>query len=274
MEKQQIENHTILYKIEGEKFLEVSQVTIALDAIAGEYAEYVKKISPKSDPKLLIYKLSKGSLITEFITAQDLLATATGAYLTPELSWISGYGYYLDKMKDFFIKTITHDTPQDYTIKSADRINKVINPVTTDNAKSMILNVSGNNNNIYIGGEWTKDNCKRIEDNVAVYKDLFKSESLIEVKHQEFRWSATLFSHDSKGATPSDKGNIKNLDDIPHKVTFNNEEDKKFMTSHNARFEADWQELVYLVDVAVVKVQDKISSYTITKVYREETRTE
>lgn len=43
------------------------------------------------------------------------------------------------------------------------------------------------------------------------------------------------------------------------------------ITKFYEKYDKDWQELIYIVDVEVIKIQDIIKMYKILKVYYEET---
>lgn len=272
MDKEIIGQDKLVYKIEGQGLFEASQALKAANALSVEYSKYVKTRSPRSDRKLLIYNLSKGSLITEFISNQEFIASSS--YLMQEFSLIKGYVDHFTKMAQFFLKKITIETPRQYTQANAKNIMKVVAPIVWGNGNNVTINSNTYINTFNNGASYDKDDCETMYKNSGDYIKLLDDELVTSESHQEFRWDATRFSNDSKRIIISDTGTIKKLDATPHKVTFHNEDDKKFMTRHNTNFQVEWQELVYLVDVDVTRAQDKISNYTITKVYREETRTE
>lgn len=64
---------------------------------------------------------------------------------------------------------------------------------------------------------------------------------------------------------------IENIYDKPVNVIFENDDDKNSLTTTYHNSLKQWQDLLYLVDVEVVKIQDKIIRYKILKVYVDDT---
>jgi hypothetical protein len=81
-------------------------------------------------------------------------------------------------------------------------------------------------------------------------------------------WEDASFNRKKANGTHSGKIIIETIDKRAKKVIFINENDKNKCTVRNPQFpNEEWQNLLYHVDVQVMKVQDAIKEYKILQVY-------
>jgi hypothetical protein len=80
-------------------------------------------------------------------------------------------------------------------------------------------------------------------------------------------WEEASFNN-KKANNGGDKIIIEKFDKRPKKVIFLNDSNKVKCTTRNIKFpNEEWQNLLYHVDVEVVKIQDVVKEYKILHVY-------
>lgn len=258
--------YTLSLRINNKNPLELNELTNSLNALAKEYDYFIKNEFgyTKTDRKLEIRKLEQGSLII------DLAATVIP--FMNDVNVIYDFGKHLIDTLDYFVGKTKTDVQLPLK-RTCDNINNFINPVANDTGSSIIINVNNSENTNVIVREYDNIACNAAQNHINKYKqNLLEEEPSIQRK-QAFYWISASFAKTFNNATRdnSDKGVIEKFDKKAHKVIFENETDRTLMTKYNPEFQKDWQELVYIVDVEIIKIQDVIKTYKILAVHYEDT---
>jgi hypothetical protein len=88
-------------------------------------------------------------------------------------------------------------------------------------------------------------------------------------KRETFYFSNASFS--TTEIKKDDFGVIERLDKKAHKVIFQNLKDKENLAKFNDKYEKDGKDLIYIVDIKIIKVEDIVKIYKITNIYYDET---
>lgn len=251
--------------INNKKPIELNELTNSLNALSKEYDDYCKNILdlPKNDRRLEIIKLEQGSLYLELVPFISLLFQ--------EINPVLCFGKYIIEALEFFIKNSNKkDAPVNYTKKNCDNMSEFVGISANDTDSSILVSVKGDNNTIIVQQKIDSLESNAAQNNIAKFKDQLLEEEPIMQHKQALYWAIASFSKNSKGEN-SDKGFIERLDFKPHKIIFDNENDRHNITKFNEKYKKDWQDLIYIVDVEAIKIQDVIKTYKIIKVYYDDT---
>lgn len=260
-----MDNPKLSIKINNKAPIELNQLTSSLNALAREYDLYCKeKLGlPKNNRRLEIIKLEQGCLLIELVSVLNPLF----AQINPVLD----FGKYFIQTLDFFSGK-SDEAPTKYTKKNCDNIYEFSAQTANDKGSNIQVSVVGNNNKVYIGGELSSIESNATQNELEKYKNALLEEQPRTLHKQAFYWASASFSQSKN--QPLDRGLIESLDKKPHKTIFDTSSSvKESMTKYNEDLQKDWQDLIYIVDVEVIKVQDVIKSYKILNVYLEDTLT-
>jgi hypothetical protein len=253
-------------KINNKNPLELNELTNALNALAKEYDYFVKNEFgyTKIDRKLEIKKLEQGSLII------DLAAVAIP--LMDNVNVIYDFGKHLINTLDHFVGKTKTDLPST-SKRTCDNLNNFINPIANDIGSSITININNSENTSVIVREYDNIACNAAQNHITKYKQNLLEEEPSVQRKQAFYWISASFAKTFNISIRdnTDKGIIEKFDKKAHKVIFENETDRTLMTKYNPEFQKDWQELVYIVDVEIIKIQDVIKTYKILAVHYEDT---
>ncbi len=249
-------------KIKNKNPLDFDRVISSLNAFSKEYTSFCKKEFKgleESTTKLQIHSLKEGSIELELVSA--------ALALVPDINSTYIFGkYMIESLKFFTGKSDSKKPPDNFKNKSAGNFIDLLEQTANDAGSNLNIINSGNNNTYNINV--SSSDARVAQNRLAKYNtELLQEKSSIKDK-QLFYWSTASFVKNKSG----DKGFIESIDKAkPHKIIFPNESDKKIMTTSSNKFKADWQDLMYIVDVEVLDVQGKIQAYKILKVYEEDT---
>ncbi len=249
-------------KIKNKNPLDFDRVISSLNAFSKEYTSFCKKEFKgleESTTKLQIHSLKEGSIELELVNA--------ALALVPDINSTYIFGkYMIESLKFFTGKSDSKKPPDNFKNKSAGNFIELLEQTATDAGSNLNIINSGNNNTYNINV--SSSDARVAQNRLAKYDtESLKEESSIKHK-QPFYWSTAAFFKNKNG----DKGIIEAIDGKkPHKIIFPSEGDKKMMMSSYDKFKTDWQDLMYIVDVEVLNVQDKIQAYKTLKVYEEDT---
>jgi len=251
-------------KINNKQPIELNQLTSSLNALANEYDLYCKNELnyTKNERKLEIIKLEKGCLLIELIQLTPAVIP-----LIENMNSIFCFGTYFIETLQFFSGK-KEEIKYQYNKKNCENTATFLQQTANDNGSSIDINVVGNNNTIIIGEKTDSLTANAIQNKIAKYQTELLEEEPNILHKQGFYWSIASFLNKQEG---KDKGIIESLDKKAHKVIFENETDKEIMTTFNDKLNKDWQDLLYIVDVEVIKIQDVIKTYKIIKVYYDDT---
>ena len=247
-------------KIENSKPFELNQLTSSLNSLAKEFDVFCKDHNiKKSDRKLEIVKLDKGSLLIELIPFVVPLIN--------EINTVYMFGEKLINTINFFSGK-GGDKPK-IGKQSCDNISNFMEVTANDNGGNLILNVVGDNNKIIVGSEISNLEANATQNGLRKHKDTLLEESPEIYTKEAFYWSVASFSDVTEKS--ADRGVALKINEKAHKIIFANDTDKKMMTTFNASLKSDWQNLIYIVDIEVTRVQESIKIYKILKVHYDDT---
>jgi len=260
-------SETLSLKINNTKPIELNSLTNSLNALAKEYDTFTKCEFglAKTNRKLEIKKLEQGSLIIELV--------AIAIPQMQEINTIIAFGKHLINGLDYFVGRKRIDNPS-FSKTTVSNLGNFVDTIANDSNSSLSIQIVGNGNNLYVGGDYSSVDCNALQNNINKYQKSLDEEEPSLVQHkQAFYWFSASFANKSISNISSnvDKGIIEKFDLRPHKIIFENDADKALITSSNSKFKKDWQELMYIVDVEIVKIQGVIKMYKILRVYYDDT---
>ncbi|MEF8733738.1 MAG: hypothetical protein V5B40_18060 [Candidatus Accumulibacter meliphilus] len=145
--------------------------------------------------------------------------------------------------------------------------NNILEPVAKDSGSQMNFTVSEGGtviNQVFINSEQANAAQNGIRRQL---EKLDEPDDHIQRKRVMI-WSQTRFSD---GGSTGDRAVIENITPSPVKVIFENSAVKKAMLAGNSRFQKQWHDLAYIVDVRVQTVRGVPKVYTIINYYDEDT---
>ena len=260
-------SHTLALKFDNKNPVELNSLTNSLNALAKEYDAFTRNEFgyTKNNRKLEIKKLDQGSIIIEL--------AALALPKMQEINIILTFGKHLIQGLDHFVGRKKISEPN-FSKNSCNNLSNFVDTIANDGDSKISIQIVGNDNTLYVGESYNSVDCNALQNNIHKYQQmLIEEEPSATVYKQAFYWySASFVNNPDKNARNNvDKGIIEKFDSKPHKVVFENDIDKTNITSANHRFKKDWQELVYMVDVEVVKIQGVIKLYKIIHIHHEDT---
>jgi hypothetical protein len=259
--------HRLVLKFDNKSPIELNALTNSLNALAKEYDTFTRSEFgyAKTNRKLEIKKLEQGSIIIEL--------AALAIPKMQEINTILTFGKYLIQGLDHFVGRNKISEPS-FSKNSCNNLSNFVDTIANDSDSEISIQIVGNNNTIYVGEDYNSIDCNALQNNIHKYQQSLIEEepSIIQYK-QAFYWFSASFANnpDKNSRNNVDKGIIEKFDTKPHKVIFENDMDKTNITSSNHNFKKDWQELMYIVDVEVVKIQGVIKLYKIIHIHYKDT---
>jgi hypothetical protein len=248
-------------KIENKHPIELNRLTLSLNALAKQYDSYIKKDNydySKNERKLYITKIESGCIYIELI---PVVLT-----LIENINSIYGFYGYMKDTFDYFLGKV-EEKKYKYSKKDCEQIIEFADQIAKDNGSNVKLEVKGKNNNVNIYvldsinsnaiQNRIKEEILQIEENEPVFIDKVV-----------MYWASASFIRDNKY---NDRIIIESIDKKPKKVFFKDDTLKNNLTKSENRFNKNWQDLAYIVDVEITKIQDTISSYKIINYYQDDT---
>lgn len=260
-------SYTLSLKINNTKPIELNSLTNSLNALAKEYDTFTKSEFgiAKTNRKLEIKKLEQGSLIIELV--------AIAIPQMQEINTIVAFGKHLISGLDYFVGRKKIENPS-FSKTTVNNLGNFVDTIANDSHSSLSIQIVGNNNNLYVGGDYSSVDCNALQNNINKYQKSLEEEEPSLIQHkQAFYWFSASFANKPTVniSNNADKGIIEKFDFKPHKVIFENDSDKALITSSSSKFNKDWQELMYIVDVEIIKIQGLIKMYKILRVYYDDT---
>ena len=245
-------------KIENKKPVELNQLTVSLNALSRQYDSFLKRSNcTKSDRKLYLHKLERGSVIVELVAASIPLFSDINTIMTFFNYLKSSFEYFLGKS----------EAKYQYSRQDLEEMHSIIEQTSKDNGSSTSISIKNGDvttniyNVSYIDANAAQNGIKRYLENIETVRPAFFSKELM-------YWANANFVKNKKA---HDKVVIEKIDKHPKKVIFANDEDKLYATTHNSLFkDKNWQDLAYIVDVDVSYIEDVPKEYKILRIYREE----
>ncbi|WP_067522854.1 hypothetical protein [Endozoicomonas ascidiicola] len=256
--------HKLEVKISNVKPLKLTDLTLSLLALSGQYLKFVETETTKDyqiSSELLIKEVRSGSVIFELISHAVPLAPLLweGGPLSEWVKHIEGINNWLLGKQS--------EKPREIDRKDYEQLNSILEPVAADTGSEMQLVVTGNNNvinQVIINSQEAAAAQNRISREI---------ESLNEPIDHVYRrkvmtWYQTKF--DTNSAT-GDKAKIEFISKKAVKVVFENNEVKESILKGDPRFNKPWQALAYLVDIDVQTINGEPKLYTILRYHPEDT---
>jgi hypothetical protein len=253
------------FEIKNDSPVDLNILSKSLNALGSQYELFLNKKSKysykKDDRKLLIKEVKSGSIII------DLVGTISP--LIREFNQICEFGTYLSASFDFFLGKRKGPICE-YTQKDCSDIRNIVEITARDGVNSTSnINIYGDNNIIHqsvysisnIDANALQSIIKRYED------ESFEKEEECIFQKEIMYWENANFNR-KKTSSESGKVIIEGIDKRPKKVIFISEADKAKCVVRNEKYpNVEWQDLLFYVDVKVMKVQDVIREYLVLKVY-------
>ncbi|QED23920.1 hypothetical protein [Candidatus Deianiraea vastatrix] len=236
----------------------------SLNALGSQYDIYLNKKSKndykKHERKLLIKEVKSGSIIIDLVGMVMPLIT--------EINSIIEFGEYLKTSFNFFLNKGKSD--YQYSKKDCQDIRSIVDATAKDGNNAKVnINVYGYNNTIHAPiYNITNTDANAIQATTKRYE-----EESIEIEEQSIFQKELMYWADAsfnkrKQEQNAGKVIIEKLDKRPRKVVFLNQEDELCAKMRHNKFpNTEWQDLLRRVDLEVVKIQDVIKEYRITKLY-------
>jgi len=254
------EKNYVAITFDNSKPVELEDFINAMKAIENSFSEHATKDLKKTpvDTTLYIKEVRSGSIVIELMAAalpvlpdlyQDGILTA----------WVEWFKLLIEKLDKKEINK------SEVPIKTLKAVSSILNPVAKDSASqfNMVPHVNGN---MYVGCTFNSEQAQRVKQKID--EVLEKEESQYLYKKQAIRWFQTRFNNNS---SIGDMGIIDNIDPKPKKLVFVDNAIKAKIVSGDEKFDKQWNDLIYIVDVEVVYKESKIIMYRILDCYFEET---
>jgi len=259
--------HRLVLKFDNKSPIELNALTNSLNALAKEYDTFTRSEFgyAKTNRKLEIKKLEQGSIIIEL--------AALAIPKMQEINTILTFGKYLTEALNHFVGRNKILEPS-FSKNSCNNLSNFVDTMANDSGSKISIQVVGNNNTISVGEDYNSDNCSILQNNIYKYQKTLIEEDPVTIGFKEaFYWFSASFANnpDKNSGKNVDKGIIEKYDTRPHKVIFANDIDKTNITSSNPSLKKDWQELMYIVNVEVVKIQGVIKLYKIIHIHYNDT---
>jgi hypothetical protein len=248
-------------KIENKKPVELNTLTLSLNALSRQYDRYVKQEYSdytKNERKLYVTKIESGCVFIELVPAIMPLLN--------DMNAIVGFGNFLKYSFEYFLG-IREEKKYKYTKKDCSDLSEFLNQTAQDNGSNLKidLTINGDNNNVVL--------LDSIKANAAQNKLAEEQKKLEEETpklyiKQVMYWASASFYKNQKF---NDRIIIESINEKPRKVFFSPDNLKNEIMNNDNKFNKNWQDLAYVVDVEVNRIMDTISSYKITKWYKDDT---
>lgn len=248
--------------LKNTKPVELKKLTSSLDALSKEYELFVRKNYSSGYVdivgKLYIRKVEDGSIIVEMINA-----------ILPLMGQKNVLMEFFDHIKSLFNFLLgkSEEVKNNYS-KQEFKNAKDLTEIVSSNRGSSI-NITYNNSTVNHNYNVPYIEANAIQQAAEREMSKMETEPIENVQYKVMmEWANTPF----KEGTIPDKAVINCISTSPKKVIFANDSDKRLITAHNERFpNINWQNLTYIVDVAVMKKGERVVVYKIINVYPDDT---
>ena len=254
-----VEEEKFTYKIDTKEPLSVDDFSQAIQAINEEYKRY-----SCNQKELRISEIRKGSFEVEFLSA--IIPTLFAAVETSNA--VFDFCTHLNNLKDYIIgKANDSKKPNE---KSVQNCVQIIRPVFNNYGTINLTNGSSNGNNFTVSNSDAQQvytSSKQILKDVKPINDAQSQKDIY--KKVLFYWYQARF--DNKKASIGNKGIIDSIQQNKAvKVIFEDDKSTTKVEMTTSIDGVDWQKRIYIVDIEVMKKDDKILYYKILQNYMEE----
>ena len=266
--------YKIIYKIDYYQNMKLADLITGLQGIENEYKFFCTKEAKKSKTKkdiikfdkvLEINEINKGSIEFELINSVSPLFS--------DLNTLYNFGCLLKQAYDYLIEPTAHTLP-DVGKKTWNNIKKTLEPIVSIPGTINLNLVFGSGNTINILNTDSKQsNAMQNRANKLIEEQTINDEMTDENIGIYMYWDMAGFFRTEEHANKKvGKIFIETIDsDKAYQVRFIKEEDRIFCMTRDTKYISDWQDLMYKVDVNVIKKQSKIIAYEVVDIYRNAT---
>jgi len=256
----------IAIHMESERPIELPQLLSSLASVGNEYQKYSKTIlgiSDKNASRLYVGSVKPGSidifLQPEYMEmAKSGLAIATSSGPVDAANVLFDFGKRLGMLLETFKKK---PDPKDVTISECDNAMNIAGNVVEAGGKQTInhVNIQGDFKPVYTLDART---AHQVIGNAADTKAALQLPAAERLSAQAMIWKTFDKSHArTEGQRSPDKGIIDEIDPAPKAILFG--DDETGMKADIIASEESLMQMIYYVDVEVVRVQQKIKAYRI-----------
>ena len=260
--------YTLSLRLNNKSPIELNTLTNSLNALAKEYDSFTRSEFnlTKTDRKLEIKKLEQGSLVIDLVSVIIPQMQEVNTVLTFGKYFLQGLQFFLAKDNDTVASSFSKTTCNNFS--------SFVDMAANDKGSNISIQVTNSNNTPLYIGNFNSVDCNALQNNINKYqKNLLAEEpSSIHYKQAFYWYSASFAASPEVGIrNNADKGIIEKFDNKPHKIIFEKDSDKILITSSHSEFSKEWQELMYVVDVEIVRIQGIIKMYKILNVHYKDT---
>jgi hypothetical protein len=242
------------FKLEFDDSVELDYLAGSCLAFSREFSRYSKRYHAEFRERrqsLRVIAVRSGSMELD-------LAPYVAFFSDPQnLRTCISYIEYIKKLIEYLKGLRDKKEKPDFTKKTLNNVNSIINPVANGNANQW--NITSKNPQFHFHIHVTKPEAQKIAHAIVQEKKLLDTGEFKEYKKVELVWYQAR--NDKSGA--GDRAIISSITGKKVKVTFQNETDKQRIMS-NARNPFSG---TFIVDVAVHFKEGKASGYHVTKIH-------
>lgn len=247
--------------------IEVGDFADSLYAVANEYKRFVEtknsNVAEAPEFRLFVKEMREGSIVAvleALPSANDMVVYATaGIAALPSITQVNDiydFAGHLKSSFDYLLKAVGKRPALNKT--SLENISSIVEPTAKDPGSKIIINVTGNNNNVMVLDASSLDSNAVQNASKRELKNL-----ALPAQESHERVILTWYQVRKDSSDKGDRAIIESIDDRPYKCVFQNETVK-------AAILADAENLfkfAYYVDVMVERIRGKIICYKIMGLY-------
>lgn len=257
-------NSKLEITIKNKNPVNLTDLTLSLLDLSSQFQKFIERESSEDthiSNELLIKKVSTGSIMIELVTKS--------APLLP-LLWEGGSLYQWvstsSNIIDWFLGK-TKQPPQDLTKKDLQQWSNIIEPIVKDSGSQLIISATENAtviNQIIMSSDDALVAKNFINNKISEINDpsehIYRKKVLV--------WYQTKFDVNSD---TGDKAIVEDIRKSPVKVIFEDSVIKNAMLHGHNKFNKQWHELAYIVDLEVQTINGIPKVYKIIKYYEDDT---
>jgi len=243
----------ITFKIDTTEKISVEDFSNSLIAFNNEFKRY-----SSNSQELFISEIRKGSYIVDFVTNIVLPTLFVASQTNIAFEFIEHLGNLRDKI-------IGKSNLETCPVQSYENTSKIIQPIINCGNHCQITLIAGNQEVNISTSEAKQIKANLLKLALPQIKAIIQENSQSTYTKVLFYWYQVGF--DKNNANKGNKGLIDTIQKEPVGVIFEDDNSltKREMTT--SQDNVDWQERGYIVDVEVMKKEDKIVKYKILNNY-------
>lgn len=232
--------------------VELLDLTASLDALGRHYIDFVHSQGYDQSPenvRLYIDELRSGSIVA---VLKDIADQASFIYDHRDV--LGAFLANFDDLVRIFVGISPLKGGETVSRQSAERVAQILEPVAKDGSSQLFLQVTGNNNTIILGNEYSSERARAAQEGVRRFLGP-------PIPSQGFFENELLFLHqvrDEVRAKSGDRGVIERFSSKPVKLVITSEEAKRTILERPYPFK-----VAFLVDGQVSTVRGEPALYKI-----------